>query len=383
MFTYPVHNPLSRQFITRLPLSSVTFNDPLNTPGTLSGQLQLGSHISRDVVDAATQETQAIYAQDQDTGDLVWGGLITGRDWDPVNAILTITAQQASWYYTRAIAYGGLPQGQVHTWTDIDQFRIVQDIISNNRANNGALQVQLPGSVTSGVTRRLTIDPSGGQTVADAINTLAVLDQGFDWKILPRVATDGLPEFYLAMYSPRYDDVPRYLLSATLDGGTIASYGTVSADYSNIATSVQVLGLGAAPYQMHGDAADPNIGFHADGSPGKLLLTRTDTYGSIADQATLTSYAQQILAAASETTATLPVTINTGGTGDLNWRDIVTGSRQRLRIKDQLLDWDLPAVRIIDRAYTDATRTEPATIALTLDLADYEVPVEDTTGQGG
>lgn len=372
MFTYAAHNPLTRAPVGQIPLINVTFNDPIDQSGTLTGAIVIGPDTNVEQVRAATERFNTIYALYGRS--VLWGGLITGRSWDPAAGQVTVTAQQASWYLTRRIAYKSLPQGQAKTWTNVDQFTIVRDIITDMCARPGSIQVGFVDAATSGITRTYTHDPSSQATVNDLIDTFANAADGFEWRITPRFsARDGWPEWVLGLWHPEYADVSRPMLHASTKGGNLLSYGPWAEDWTGVVTDVTILGAGSAPYQRLGKATNARLG------SGRVLLEKVDSFTDIGDQATLNSYASRELQAYGETTTALTVTTTVDNPSILDYQ---TGSRPRLRIRDAWLDVDFPAIKIVDRQITDATRTSVAQVTLTLDLAQYTLPADvlPTTG---
>lgn len=154
-----------------------------------------------------------------------------------------------------------------------------------------------------------------------------------------------------------------------------AGHGSLIADYSwpegeDQPTRVYATGEGNPPDRVWAVDELPDV---VDGDELVWEQVAGPFTGVVKKQGAF-DHAAQILSQTGDPSGQATVTVPTDVAGIA---DLVAGDRVRLRITDPWLDYDLAAVRIIQRDLAGA-QDQPTTQTLTLDLADAEaLPVDD------
>jgi hypothetical protein len=365
MFTYLVHDLLTRELITTLDLTGVSFSDPLTGAGQLGATLVVDPDADFNTLRRAVDlDRAAIYVVSG--RQILWPGVIISAPYDHSAGTISLTAvQMSSWLADRLHGTGTTAT----KWTAKDQLQIARELVTYAQTGVGCPKIKV-GAETSGVNRDLTIDAQSFVAVDGLIDGMAKATNGFDWSISARyAAADGLPELYLGLYYPERKSGASGTLFFSNDskGGNIQSF-TWPNDASQRKTKVWALGDGDVPKMMTASDTDPEVL-----AGRRLLREKTTSYTGkgITKAATLASNARAERLALSDTvgTATIDLTID-----DPNVASYVVGDRARIRLQDMWLDVDLPAVRIIDRSIHDEDRSQTAQVTLTLDVSDYDLP---------
>jgi hypothetical protein len=129
-------------------------------------------------------------------GTLIWGGILWTRQYDPVSETLTVGGNEFWSYFRRRFITD--PTSYLST----DQLAIARGIIGWAQGKpNGDIGVQI-GAETSGVARDFTSYSFELKPVAEAVEELSQLDDGFDFLI--DVAYEGnVPTKKLRLGYPR------------------------------------------------------------------------------------------------------------------------------------------------------------------------------------
>jgi hypothetical protein len=197
------YNPI----VAELPFTNVNFVQQLNGIGSFQGELLLSGLNNATLADAINHTVameKAIFVEhntgDPNTKGLIWGGVITGREYDSESQILKIHAQEYEYYlqkrrinqFTSSSYYTtGTNAGLVYT--NIDAGVILVDLINAMQTDNTSATPPkkhtninvVPYSFTTGSLITRTYFDFELKSVYQALKDLS---QGsfFDFKIIPQ-----------------------------------------------------------------------------------------------------------------------------------------------------------------------------------------------------
>jgi hypothetical protein len=208
----------SNPILTELPFTNVSFNSPLNGIGTFSGTLLLpGMNNTKLDTIAQTVPMQKSVFVDYN-GYIIWGGVITSRDYNSENQTMTILAQEYEFLlnkrrinkFTSSTYYNSGTLGLVYT--SIDAGTILYDLINNMQTNNSGLHKTntnlgiVPDNFTTGSSVTRTFFDFELKPVYQALKDLS---QGsfFDFKIIPKYGGSGI-QFNLKVGAPAITNSP-------------------------------------------------------------------------------------------------------------------------------------------------------------------------------
>lgn len=278
-YTYIFTDLLTGTVKAELPLTGVSFSSQLDGVGSFSGTLPLGDPriTALDWQDALEEARTAIFV-DRD-GVLVWGGILWTLSRG--NAAITLGAQDFWSYFSRRYVT------KTVSWTNVDQLTIAASLINTAQlAKNGNIGVIVP-TVVSTVLRSQTIPADQFTDVASAVQSLATLQNGFDFAI--DVLYSGTPPTPKLSLTLSYPGRGRFAAASGLVfslPGNILSY-TWPEDGTAFATTVYALGSGSGPTMLRSTASTPALL-----DAGYPLLETTVPYKSTIQQSLLDAQAQ-------------------------------------------------------------------------------------------
>lgn len=178
---FAVH-AISGEILAELPLAQVSVTDRLGAPSSMSASINnlhpAARHLNTETVElVATRAGQMLFAGpllDINLGE--GAGLLALQCEDRWNLVRRrlIRSRQGMTYATGAA-------GTV-TFTGVDQFRIVADLIAHIQSiSGGDLGITVAYDALSGVTRDRTYLEADAKFAGPAIEELAQVDGGFDW----------------------------------------------------------------------------------------------------------------------------------------------------------------------------------------------------------
>jgi hypothetical protein len=382
-FQYKVYSILTGSPLGELPLQDVVFNDPLRSPGQLTGYIALSPLSPAERIKRFTEpDAIALYVSwwsdlDGDgveTEILCWGGIISSRLWKRKDRRVEIFADQIeSWLKTRRITPDPVTfveRDADFNWTGIDQFQIARDLADYaiEEPNHPRLVTSLGGM--SGRLRDRNISSFSFMSVYDAIESIARRIDGFEWSIEYRYAElDGYPENYLALFYPERTTSSAITLAITIDntGGNIKEYDWPE-DASPRRDRVWAVGEGEPPVQPIVQDTDPDIALSQ-----RVFREDSSSWSGVVNLPTLSAHAQAERAARNEETTLVSIDV-TCESPDLG--TFIVGDRARLIIKDEWMDIDLPYVRIVERTMRPRTSDQGNRMTLVIDVADNQMPTE-------
>jgi hypothetical protein len=309
-YRYLLYDLVTNQPITELPLTGVSFTQQLNSPGTFSASLLItdAAENALDVITGTQPNRTALYVERSDLAnnvqrELVWGGMIWGREYGSASQSITIQAREFESYLEKVFVntyYMGLGRNppSAAQFTNIDIFQIVQMLV-NITQNTGVndIGIRVPG-VLAGATVSPTYSNSDYKTIYQAILDLSQGNNGFDFNVDVYYDGTGTPQKIMNLGYPRIG----YVYSSTdVNAPTLQLPGNIL-DYSYfedgtlMATDITTIGGGTAT----GAVSTTNTGY-----PGYQLAL---SYSDITSTDLLSAIAQGRLSAVLSPPTTLKVT---------------------------------------------------------------------------
>lgn len=381
-YRYVFHRTLDNSYMGEFIVKNVKFNSPVRGPGgQFSGVIPINNDQTVELVKPATAlDEVAVYViykdPDTTTETFLWGGPIFAREWDSSTREIQITAAEwKSWFYTRMFAPSiTAPYAdRLTTYTAQDQLVIARALLTEAVTGFGTPTLTL-NSETSTRTRDLTLKGSNYKVIGDLIDSMAERTDGFDWAInIRKNVSTRYPELVANLYYPERGgtsglnlDYTVSNLDRTPDGrGTIQSIGKWPENAAQRRTRIWATGDGQPPDQPVAMDDDPEID-----TDTVLLREAQINISGVTSPATLSEHAQAERAILGVNTETIDIEVKTAY---IKPTSVNPGDRTGLIIRDDWLDIQETAVRIIDRAIAPHGDTGQI-IVLTLDLSDLNRP---------
>lgn len=317
---------LTGEILGEVPLDDVTVTDRLRAPSTLGATIAYRDPAARllstELVDlVATRDALVIFA-----GPLLDIRLGEGTPtlqlqcedvWNTVQRRL-IRSRQGMTYATGAAA------GTI-TFSGVDQFRIVADLIAHIQSiSGGDLGIVVAWTALSGVTRDRTYLDVDAKFAGEAIEQLANVEGGFDWTLETSGTEDAIVR--TLRLSPLAGRDTSYLLDWTADGeghfGGDQILG-VSLGESSRGRVQRVYGTGK---DIVSSAEDPNL-------LGHMRLTEsTRAWMDVSVQSTLNAHTARELALNKQPTKVVGFTLNPDV--EPQWGELVLGDRVNVAVDD-------------------------------------------------
>ena len=246
----------SNAILTELPFTSVSFNSALNGIGTFQGTLLL-SGMNNTLFDTYAQTVPMQKAVFVDyNGYIIWGGVITSREYDSTAQTLTIIAQEYEFYlgkrrinqFTGSSYYNGTTLGLVYN--AVDAGTILYDLMTyaqTNTSGNHKLNTNVgivPDNFTTGSAVTRTYYDFEFKSVYQAIKDLSN-GSFFDFKVIPKYGGNGItlsmkvgsPAFPNSALNRVYDPTTptnsfTFQFPGNLTGYKYTEDGTTTSNYS-------------------------------------------------------------------------------------------------------------------------------------------------------
>jgi len=184
--------------ITELPLAGVTYSRRLNGAGTLSAVCPLTADdltLSGIWVDGTEPTRRGVYVERD--GVIVWGGIWWARDTTDSH---TLQVSGGEWW--SVLRRRHITDTLVYVAGVDDQLDIARALVDYTQAKPGGDLLIDTGSGSSGRTRDRTYWGYEAKQVADAIEELAAVEDGFDFS-LDCVWSAGVPARQFVVSYPR------------------------------------------------------------------------------------------------------------------------------------------------------------------------------------
>ena len=194
-YKYTAYDWSTKAALLDLPLSDVSWEDPLNSGGPLTASLSLDSRPA-DRLDA-TDPARTLLCVDRD-GVIVWGGWNWGRIWDKDSRKLKLTSSQFDTYFLRRILRANLD------YVNVDQFAIADALITYAQGiSGGNVGLILGSNGTSGILRERHYVASEGKFIGNLLRELAEVENGFDFSFDVQYDVNGKPAFTFNKFYPQ------------------------------------------------------------------------------------------------------------------------------------------------------------------------------------
>ena len=232
-YRYLLGNLLTGDIAAELPFTSATFSHVLNAPGAFTGtmSLQQPDELSTIIRDSLTLGVSTIYVERD--GVLLWGGILwtDSVDFDA----LTYTLNGEGWhsYFRRRNITADV------TYTATEQVTIAKGLLDTAQlAAGGDIGIETGTVVATGVTRDRTYLATDRKSVGEALEELAAVDNGFDFRYVTDRNTSGDIEVSFVTSYP----ASGYETDLVFELGVQLSQAQATRDASNLATNVDVIG---------------------------------------------------------------------------------------------------------------------------------------------
>ena len=280
--------------IAELPLTGLSYSKTLSGAGEASGTLYLpppNSVANRSLAadwNNAVDECRRQLVIERD-GVVVWSGIVWASPYDDANQTRSIKCgEDWSYFRKRLIDY-------TYTFSDIPQMDIVDSIMYLAQgyapANVGVSVVKNLASGFTDVSRDRTYSRNELKTVADAIEQLAEVANGFEFGIDSSWSSSGTLQKVLNLHFPRRGRSYNETGHVFELGRNMVSF-TWPSDGTRTANRCWAQGQGEGDSQLVSIAADTyQIQSLASGGPGYPLIEDVYTAGDISVQSTLDAIA--------------------------------------------------------------------------------------------
>jgi hypothetical protein len=257
-YRYLFYDLVTNTPITELPLNGVSFTKQLNSPGTLTANLLItdAAENALDVISGTEPNRTALYVERSDLAnnvnrELVWGGMIWGREYNSTSQTISIQAREFESYLeklfidTRYMGIGS-PAPDVARLVNIDLFQAVQ-LLMNVANEIGDVPIAVAGG-SAGVTVSPTYSNKDYKNIYQGILDLSQGSNGFDFNVDVYYDGTATPQRVMNLGYPRIG----YVYSSTdVNAPTLQLPGNIL-DYSYfedgtlMATTVRTIGGGSA-----------------------------------------------------------------------------------------------------------------------------------------
>lgn len=253
-------------FLAELPIESLSFTDVLNGASSCTISVPLDSYLS----DTATVAAGSTVLWVERDSELVFGGIVWTMAGDTSGNTATLNAGGFHTYFARRVIR------TTQTFAATEQLDIARGLIDYANGVTDALAiVGTAGTNSSGVTRDRTYPSWERKNIAQALEQLSAVNNGFDFTY-ELTYTSGVPTVELVCTTANTGTATSLVfdldanieeLSFTLDG-------------SQVATQVDILGEGEGPEQLIGTATQAGSAFalsqYVGSSDASVSATLTD-----------------------------------------------------------------------------------------------------------
>lgn len=324
VYRYIAVDLLTHAPLAELPLSGVQWAKTLNAAGTLRASMALpvmpaNAALCSVLVDATDPLRRAIYVERD--GVLQWGGPIWHRDYD--QAASTLTLECADWW--SLFPWRLITDDKVYSASTDDQLFIARDLIAYAQAKPGGNLGITVGSEVSGRQRDATYHFYEYKPIAEAIQQMSQLADGFDFSVDVAYDPTGLILRTLHLYYPRQGRIAADTGHVWETGRNIVGFRWTEDGTSTVNVSY-ALGAGQAESMLRSAGARPDM--WAAGYP---MLEAAVSYKDVLVQQTLDEHADADVDAHAQPVSLPPIVVR----GDIDpvIGAYITGDDARIRIE--------------------------------------------------
>jgi hypothetical protein len=374
-FRYFSCHPMARARYGAINFASHSWTEVANGSGVLEGNITLPyDAVARELIEKGTRPDEAVIYRDSDTYGLTDGYIVTSRKWSPSTRTLSIRAAELrAWLYDVMLTpYENMSGDVNYSWSGVDQVAIAQGIVFNGAVYGyGIPMVDVPYTPNSGKLRDLNCLGTQFKKIGDLLDSMAQRAGGFEWGLIPAVNSgDGLPKWLFKVWYPeRGSSVPGLRFFRVLDSGNFSLVD--DPELNSASRYARVWTTGSTETNQYAVDIDPGL------TGGSMLLReKSSDYSSVTERATLSAHARAERRYYASLLDTIKIRIHPDEFDVMSFR---AGDRCRFKYVDEFLAYDLPAARIIERKISESA-TSSATIELTIDLNDSDLPESDDGG---
>lgn len=374
-FQVGVYHPLTRQQLAPpLRLIEYSWTEIVSGNGSFTGSLSMPADpVRREQLKTALEtDESAVYVRSSN-GGYAFGGVLTGKDWDPDQKVISITVPEwRSWLYGVFLEPKlDMTADRLYSWVQIDQLQIARELIAyacEGGAADGRPTIAV-GAELSGRLRDLGVRGLEFKRIGELLDTMARRDGGFEWTISTVDGADFLPSLRLNLGYPELGgSASGMYLYITPDGQNCQIVPPVT--HSSAERYSRVWATGNTEVLPFAQDTDPAV---AGGAT--LMRQKTTSYSSVQDRSTLSSHARAERRFYGEKIHLIRLRVPEAS---FDVTSYPAGTRCRFQYKDEMHEMDLPYARIVERKVSPANGA--GSVELTLDLSDYEVPEVDSGG---
>lgn len=342
------------EFLGELPLTSFTYTDTLNSPGSITGTFPLDPYPELDDTAAAAILTPETFAEgrtvlwvDRD-GVPMWSGLLWSWEASVDQDAVTFTGEGWLSYFRRR----RLNESVTYEGAAVDQIDLASGLVSYPQIAPGGLVWVIAGNPNSGVTRERTYYWWEAKTFGEMIEELAAVENGFDFRFRPRIEEGDRYTWFETIYpatGPATDHV--------FELGTNCSVTRFTSDGKSLANSFRAFGSGQGAEVTIADAFDSAA---LDTYP---LLEEHGSYPDVIRPTTLAEHATQRLQRLTVPTRLLELDVWPDTEPGLG--DYLVGDRVKVTANRGFLQLNKADYRITSRTVTvDESGGETVSVSL-------------------
>lgn len=266
-----------------LPVESLSFSHVLNGAGSISCTMPLEStnaarltnQVAWPRIEAGKLEVDGrttLYVLRDNVP--LWSGQVWTRDVNPESNALTVGGEGWLSYWRRRHIY------HTRTYSATEQVDIAEDLLTWAMARTGSAQVNLANTVTSGVTRDRRYYKTDFKSVGEAIEQLAAVEGGFDFRFTPEWNAGSLRTTFHVAYPAggRSTEI-------VLELGTNVNLLSERADGTTVSTTNWATGVGTGRSMLR----KWNVDLSRNGTVPRLEKVRA--YSDVSVASTLQAHA--------------------------------------------------------------------------------------------
>jgi hypothetical protein len=356
-YTYIFADLRTNTVIDELPLYGVSMARDLNQYGDWTASVTLDREGKDDAhVKAATEPGRTILYVDRD-GTIVYSGILWTRTYQAQSKSLQFTGQDLRSYFVRRLISSRFSQ---LVFAGVDQLTIAQSLLNQAQAL-GSIGITVPTNF-SGVLRDRTYVAAELKPVAEAIQQLSEVINGFDWDIYAQYGGGMIPQ-KLALFGAPYLGLSPQATTLVFEyPGDIANYWW-SENVAESASTFWTTGKGDGDTTLI-SVADDNTYVNA----GYPVLEGSKSFVDVSEPATLFEHAQQGIKDSRVPFIAPTVTLASGAVNEPG--DYALGDHARFRINDPWSGGQIERIwRIMGWRLTPPSSETEETVDLTVGQA--------------
>lgn len=249
-YRYLLGNVLTGTLLAEVPFEAASYSHVLDAPGAFSGTLALKQPAKLEGVLKASLALGRNSLYVERDGTIVWGGMLWTRDDDLDAGTLVLRGEGWHSYFRRRVLRAK------KTYLQQDQTTgIAKNLIDTAQAvAGGSIGVVTADVAATGVLRDRVYEAFERKWIGEAVEQLAAVDGGFDFRYESRWSGSTLQTRFLTSYPATGRQT-----ALTFDvGGPVADLG-IKTDGTTLATNVDAVGAGEGDLALLATVQDPAL----------------------------------------------------------------------------------------------------------------------------